>query len=383
MSEHFLFENLTWPEVATLDRDTPLILPLGEGYSIEKVSTALGNPDKIGWLPAIPYGWKGSQVGVGEDILAACLENLTGSMKEDGFQKVVILLPRGIEFRPSGETLIAEAEGSHVSMMFKSEDLEKVVLIPIGQTEQHGYHLPLNVDTVCIKAIMEGTGAAIPGKAICLPVFPYGVSTHRSSFAGTFNMRGRIFEDFFLAVVDRLNDFGFKLIYLNSGHGGNVSFLVNVIKYAGERHPDGFCATTWLYLNGPEGARSLENHRQSAIGGMGHACELETSLMLYLRPELVHMERVVDETDFISTPSYVMDWNESGALAANPPWLDDTFSGAYGAGSLGTAEKGAIWLQDAIHEKIDHVDEIIFQHTQRTLKKQGRLNPREGGPVDE
>jgi hypothetical protein len=94
------------------------------------------------------------------------------------------------------------------------------------------------------------------------------------------------------------------------------------------------------------------------------------------------MERLVDETDFISTPSYIMDWNESGALAANPPWLDDTFTGAYGAGSLGTAEKGAIWLQDAINEKIGHVDEIIFQHTQRTLKKQHRLNTREGGPVD-
>lgn len=230
MSEHFLFENLTWPEVTAIDRDTPLILPLGEGYSIEKASSALGNPEKIGWLPAIPFGWKGSQVEVGEDILAACLANLTSSMKEDGFRKVVILLPQGIDFRPSSETLIADVECTHVSMMLKSEDLEKVVLIPIGQTEQHGYHLPLNVDTICIKAIIEGTEAAIPGKAIRLPIFPYGVSTHRSSFAGTFNMGGRVFEDFFLAVVDRLNEFGFKRIYLNSGHGGNVSFLVNVVK---------------------------------------------------------------------------------------------------------------------------------------------------------
>jgi creatinine amidohydrolase len=380
---HFLFEHLTWPEVAALDRDTPLILPLGEGYSIEKVSTALGDPEKIGWLPSIPYGWKGSQVEVGGDILAACLANLTSSMKADGFRKVVILLPRGIDFSPSGEALIEDSESSRVSMIFKSEDLEKVVLIPIGQTEQHGYHLPLNVDTVCINAILVGTEAATPEKAICLPVFPYGVSTHRSSFAGTFNMGGRIFEDFFLAVIDRLNEIGFKRIYLNSGHGGNVSFLVNVVKYAGERHPDGFCATTWLYLNGPAGAKSLESHRQSKIGGMGHACELETSLMLYLRPELVHMERVVDETDFISTPSYIMDWNESGALAANPPWLDDTLTGAYGAGSLGTTEKGAIWLQAAIDEKSGHVDEIIFQHTQRTLKQQHQLNTREGGPVDQ
>ena len=51
---------------------------------------------------------------------------------------------------------------------------------------------------------------------------------------------------------------------------------------------------------------------------MGHAGELETSLMLHLCPDLVHMERVVDETDFVATPSYYMDWIEGGALIANP-----------------------------------------------------------------
>jgi creatinine amidohydrolase len=77
---------------------------------------------------------------------------------------------------------------------------------------------------------------------------------------------------------------------------------------------------------------------------MGHACELETSLILHLRPELVHMEKVVDETDFVTTQSYYMDWVEGGSLIANPPWDDDSATGAYGAGSLATAQKGRLWL---------------------------------------
>jgi creatinine amidohydrolase len=102
---------------------------------------------------------------------------------------------------------------------------------------------------------------------------------------------------------------------------------------------------------------------------MGHACELETSLILHLRPELVHMERAVDEIDFIATANYYMDWVEGGSLIANPPWDDDTATGAYGAGSLGNAEKGKQWLQAAIAEKVTHISEIHEQHTRREAKR--------------
>jgi creatinine amidohydrolase/Fe(II)-dependent formamide hydrolase-like protein len=102
---------------------------------------------------------------------------------------------------------------------------------------------------------------------------------------------------------------------------------------------------------------------------MGHAGELETSLMCHLKPELVRPESAVDEIDFIATPSYYMDWAEGGALVANPPWDDDTATGAYGAGSLASAENGKHWLEAAIAEKIAHVAEIHEQHERRTARR--------------
>jgi creatinine amidohydrolase len=246
-----------------------------------------------------------------------------------------------------------------------------VILIPIGHTEQHGYHLPLSTDTLIIEAISLGTVSARPDRAFAMPVYPYGASTHRATFAGTLNCTGRAFEDFWLAGVESLVNRGFNRFYLLSGHGGNCSFLTNVVKYAGERFPEIFCATAWLYLSGPLGIDSLNRHRLSQTGGMGHAGELETSLILHLNPSLVHLDRAVDETDFISTPSYFMDWAEGGALVANPPWLDDTATGGYGAGSLGTAEHGAIWLEAAIQEKAAHVDEIHEQYERRRFKRLG------------
>jgi len=66
-----------------------------------------------------------------------------------------------------------------------------------------------------------------------------------------------------------------------------------------------------------------------------------------------------------------MDWVEGGALIANPPWDDDTATGAYGAGSLATAENGKIWLEAAIAEKIEHVAEIHEQHRRREARRNG------------
>ncbi len=81
------------------------------------------------------------------------------------------------------------------------------------------------------------------------------------------------------------------------------------------------------------------------------------------------MERAVDEMNFIATPAYFMDWIEGGTLIANPPWDDDTITGAYGAPSLATAENGRFWLEAAIAEKIAHVAEIREQQARREQRR--------------
>jgi hypothetical protein len=74
--------------------------------------------------------------------------------------------------------------------------------------------------------------------------------------------------------------------------------------------------------------------------------------------------------DFISTRSYFMDWIEGGELVANPPWDDDTATGAYGAGSVATVENGRRWVAVGIEEKVAHVREIHEQHRLREERRQ-------------
>ncbi|MFZ0531913.1 MAG: creatininase family protein [Anaerolineales bacterium] len=371
MTEFHKYEELTWPEVQSLPRHTPMVLPLGTGYSTNLLADVLGNPPTAYLLPSFPFGWQGSGLAVSEPCLENYLSNIIYSLRDDGFSNTMVLIPPGLNLDLSIPWIALPQYTENITNNFLPPDIDrgKVVLVPIGHIEQHGYHLPLSTDTLIIEAIGQGTAAASPDQTSVLPVMPFGVSTHRQSFAGTLNAGGRAFEDFWVNAIDVLATRGFKCFYLINGHGGNSSYIINTIKSAGERHRRIFCATAWLYLSGPDGIASLEKYRQSKIGGMGHACELETSFILHLRPSLVHMERVEDETNFVATPSYYMDWVEGGAIIANPPWDDDTKTGAYGAGSLATAEKGEIWLQAAIAEKVSHIGEILEQQTLREERR--------------
>jgi creatinine amidohydrolase len=359
------YDELTWPEVADLPRDLPLVLPLGEGFAVDQIAASIGS-DHLCLLPALPYGWRGSPVEVSQPMLQRVVAGIFSGAREEGFQRCYVVSDGAMEStgaRPIRLTRAAQASKP------LSATPQRVVLIPCGHTEQHGYHLPMNTDTIIIGAIAEGTVQTIPDEAEMLPTLPYGVSMYRSSFAGTMNLTGRVFEDFLLEVIATLVTRGADRFYLMSGHGGNCSFLHNVVKYAGDRHHHIFAATTWLHTSGHLGAPALEQYRRSRRGGMGHACELETAYLLHLRPDLCKMERVVDEPDFISTPNYYMDWIEGGALILTAMWEDDTLTGAYGSGSLATAENGERWLKIAIEEKVVHVREIHEQARLRLARR--------------
>ncbi len=359
------YDELTYPQVAALPRKIPLVIPLGGPPSANVLARALRRelgsvPEDAALLPALPAEWC-----VPPATLRRFVFTLGASLRAQGFRQVL-----NIKF---ASQRLGESASRRVG---KSADARsKVVLMAVGHTEQHGYHLPLSTDTLIIDAIARGVQEALPDLILRVPTLPYGVSMHRAQFPGTLSVNGRAWEDFVLESVGWFVERGFDKFYIVNGHGGNHSFLVNAVKYAGDRWPHVFCATSFLHLTA-SGYKEIQRLRESVFpGGMGHACELETSYILHLRPDLAHMECAVDEVDFISTPEYYMDWQEGGALIANPPWSDDTPTGAYGQPSVATAEKGRAWLAAAIEEKVGHIHEIVEQQQRRVARRQARKTP--------
>ena len=97
MTHFFPYDELTWPEVAALRRDTPLVIPLGEGYDLAQLAEALGDPASVGLLPPIPYGWPGSGLETAAAPFAQMVSNLLDSLQDDGFSLVYALHPQGLE----------------------------------------------------------------------------------------------------------------------------------------------------------------------------------------------------------------------------------------------------------------------------------------------
>lgn len=390
MAEIIRYEELAYPEVAHLPRDAPMLIPLGDAghYDWDAAASRVAERtrhkvDRICVFPGVPFGYRTSEkslkpLAVDPQLMRRVLASLIASVKEDGFTRVFVVNDQGAQGY-AGRDVPAIAmrperagKGRPAPLDWGStrDNARRVALIATGHTEQHAFHLPLNTDTLIIDAIAEGIERRLPADIFRLPAWPYGVSMHRRQFPGTVTIEPRAWEDFWVEIVGNLRAQGFRMAYLINGHGGNHSFLVNVTKFVGDRWPDTFAATAFLHTSSGKAAEAVMKHRTSKIGGMGHAGELETSYILHLRPELVKMHLAVDEIDFTATQNYYMDWFDGGALIANPPWTDDTVTGAYGAATQGTAEKGRLWLEAAIEEKVGHVHETIEQHRRRSERRE-------------
>ena len=180
VTEFFHYDEMTWDAVAVLPRDTPLVLPLGWGYDFNEFAIQLSRPAQIGLLPSFPYGWRRSGLEVPEPLLFQYISNLLDSLRDDGFSRVYCLVPPGLD--PQSFFRISDRQSFLTLPNWKrnlggfqfppDSERGKVIVIPIGHTEQHGYHLPLSVDTIIIEAIAQGTCAKLPTRSFSMPDMP-------------------------------------------------------------------------------------------------------------------------------------------------------------------------------------------------------------------
>src|ERR1700739_518000 len=232
-------------------------------------------------------------------------------------------------------------------------DLGKVCIVPGGAVEQHGPHLPLDVDMICPTEIGRGAGRAVPEKMLVLPTVCYGYTGHVMAFPGTINNDFEHFTHHALDITRSLAYHGFKKILLLNGHGSNMPNL-DLVARRTNLETDAECVLTgwWQLLTVDK--EFLPRWRQSKFpGGCAHACELETSLYLYLDGDNVRTDKVKNGTIRFNEEDSPFNWVD--LFAAGPATLISWTSsysetGVLGEAELATAEKGRQAYEEAVKQ---------------------------------
>lgn len=237
-------------------------------------------------------------------------------------------------------------------------DLGKVCIVPCGAVEQHGPHLPLDVDLVCPTGIAAGAGRVIPEKLLVLPVVAYGYTGHVMDFPGTINNDYEHFLAHVLDITKSLAYHGFKKIVLLNGHGSNMPVL-DLAARRTNLETDAECLVTawWQLLTVDK--EFLPRWRESKFpGGCSHACELETSLYLYLDGDNVRKDQIKSGTISFNDEDSPFNWVD--LFAAGPAtvvsWTSSySETGVLGDAEKASAEKGKLAYEEAVKQLVRFV----------------------------
>ncbi len=220
------------------------------------------------------------------------------------------------------------------------KDLAKagtVVMIPVGAIEQHGPHLPIDVDARCAEAVAHLSADTVGDVPVLVaPLQCYGVSGHHMEFPGTMALSSQTFVSSITELTMCLVRHGFKNIFWLNGHGGNFAPLSVAARDV--RNQVKVCmavASFWQIA-----IEEIKTIRESEIGGVAHACEVETSLLMYLRPDLVHTERIKKNIPKWRTPWFAMDLIYGRKVMLGHQVADFSPTGVFGDPTLATPEKG-------------------------------------------
>ncbi len=209
-----------------------------------------------------------------------------------------------------------------------------LVVLPWGATEAHNYHLPYATDNYQVEAISAESARKANeqgANVLVLPTIPFGVNTGQSDIKLTINLNASTQTKILFDIVESLNRQGIHKLLIMNGHGGND--FKQIIREVNYRYSDMFiCASSWFKLS--------ERHDFFDIPG-DHADESETSLMMYLQPDLVLPLNEAGNGE--SRQFKVLALNENWAWAERQ-WSKISQDTGVGAPHLATAEKGKAFM---------------------------------------
>ncbi|AGS21843.1 creatininase family protein [Rhizobium etli] len=213
-----------------------------------------------------------------------------------------------------------------------------IAILPIASTEQHGPHLPIATDVAIAEGMLAELRKQKPVDLDCLvlPTQEIGKANEHIYGPGTLSLGAELLIPVWTAIGAKVAEAGIRKMVIINSHGGNVDIMSIVARELRVRYAMAVISTQWGRFGHPGGMISEHELKYGIHGG-----EVETSLMLHLRPDLVRMEKA---QNFKSKAAWMRE--QSNYIQPLPPhslaWIahDLNPNGVVGDASRGTAEKG-------------------------------------------
>lgn len=220
---------------------------------------------------------------------------------------------------------------------------QTIAVLPFGALEQHGPHLPLATDTLTAQRVAESVADHF--SAVLLPAVPYGDTWNNSGYPGTVSLSASTVTAIAIDLGRALHAQGCRALVIVNGDWGNRQPLYSATRTLLE---SGFPTITLDYPGMPDAIERVIDSAPAAPG-LHHAEEVETSIMLALRPELVRSEEYV-----VCYPEFPVDFG------IRPMKLHQfSSSGVFGDPRAASAQKGSTLLAATAAASIDAVSAML------------------------
>ncbi len=235
----------------------------------------------------------------------------------------------------------------------------KLGLIPVGATEQHGPNLALGTDYVAAHRLAQRIAVRVHPRAVVTPPLPIGLSYHHTGFSGTLTLTPETFIATCVETAVSLKRSGLTHVLFVNGHNGNTAVLnVATTKLVYEH---GMQAAVSFYF-GQAGDR-VKAHAKTAR--FGHACEVETSVLLELAPELVRTAALAEGV--VREPPLHYAFNTQPFFHQVPiPFDQQTENGVFGDARLANRAAGSDIVETAVERTVAFIDSFIAWRPDRS-----------------
>jgi creatinine amidohydrolase len=237
----------------------------------------------------------------------------------------------------------------------RAADKDRVVILPVGATEDHGPHMALDTDTLLVGSVAEGAAAEAPDEILVMPTIPYGFNEHHKDFPGVIWIQPETLIAFVTDVTRSLAHHGFRRMLILNGHGSNHPVLdLAARKTVIETGAICVFASYWNLM-----ADTINELRASPPGGIAHACEFEASLYMHLDPDHVYPDRA--KAQIVHDPAsryFNLDLAGRNRAMLMRWWSAQSPDGTMGDPTVATAERGKLFLEAAVRETVGLVREI-------------------------